>query len=150
MCTFKNLICICALALLVTGCKNVASNEKQGNTDAKINDCIERVIALDSSFGKDRNHDCEKISLSATITKYTNRLSELSYDGCAEEFKVAFQGHIKAWQNTMKVTDNYPDLRGEMHDLFDQINTTKDSTVFKPLVKDIWDTWADIEAAMKK
>ena len=43
------------------------------------------------------------------------------------------------------VTDQYPNLRGEMHDLFDIIEKGKDSGAFKTHLKAIWDTWENVE-----
>jgi len=50
----------------------------------------------------------------------------------------------------LPITDRYPDLREEMHDLFKKLETGKDAEVSKPLVKTIWATWAEVEQAMKE
>lgn len=45
--------------------------------------------------------------------------------------------------------EKHPELRGEMHDLFDEVENSKDTNEFKPLLKEIWDTWGAVEVAMK-
>ena len=111
--------------------------------------CIERVIALDDSLGTLRNHACEKISLSATIEQYVAGMRAMNFERCPGDFTKAFNQHIEAWSNMQVVTDRHPDLRGEMHDLFDQLEAGADSAQFKPRLKAIWDTWGEIEKAMK-
>ena len=115
-----------------------------------INDqsCIEHIISVDDSIGKIRNYNCEKISLSATIRIYTSGLEELDFSACPEDFTVAFNAHIQAWKDMTTLTDKYLRLRGEMHDLFDEIEAGEDAEEFKPLLDNIWSTWAEIEKAM--
>ena len=54
---------------------------------------------------------------------------------------------MKAWDEMQKFTKRYPDMRGEMHVLFDEIEKGKDKHTFKPILKEIWDTWAEVEKA---
>ena len=77
-------------------------------------------------------------------------LSQLDYNACPEAFTTAFEKHIKAWIATIPVLDKYPDLRGEMHDVFDIIEAGEHQDTFKALVKAIWDSWAEVEEAMKQ
>ncbi|TRO66839.1 hypothetical protein [Christiangramia sabulilitoris] len=113
--------------------------------NSKARECEEKVIQTDEKLGKIRNHSSEKISLSETIDNYTESLNSLNFDHCTENFTMAFRDHIDAWKNIKKITDKYPDLRGEMHQLFDEIQNGKDSTEFKELSKKIWDTWSKVE-----
>lgn len=130
-------ICV---SLLAISCKNNVAENKQ---------CIEYIIAEDDSLGKIRNHACKEQSLSKTIHQYIEALNTLDTKDCSSEFNKAFNNHKKAWLNTLVVTDNHPNLRGEMHDLFALIETSKDSAEFKILVKNIWDTWAEVGKAIK-
>ena len=107
--------------------------------------CVKMILEKDSELGSKRNHDCESTSLSNTIDIYTQALSDLDFSDCPSSFSQAFQEHINAWIEMKEVTDGYPDLRGEMHDLFDQIRQTKDSTQFKIRLNMIWSTWESIE-----
>ncbi|MFD0962705.1 hypothetical protein [Pseudofulvibacter geojedonensis] len=131
---------------------NIFFNEKQSYAEVtKLpENCIEVILKKDSELGSIRNHACEKISLSTTIDNYVTSLQALDYTNCSPEFSQAFTNHQKAWLASKQITNKHPELRGEMHDLFDTINKTSDSTEFKKLVKDIWDTWADVEKAAKK
>ena len=125
-------------------------NNKNANTTVSEVGCIESILAKDSELGKTRNHQCETITLHKTIENYTKAIQNLKFEDCPEEFNLAFKTHISAWNQMGEFTKTYSDLRGEMHDLFDSIEKTKDSLVFKPLLKTIWDTWADVEAAKSK
>jgi len=107
--------------------------------------CIDRVIKTDDSLGQIRNHACKTKSLSNTIKDYTSSLKELEFNDCPEEFHVAFKEHINAWEAMISITDNYPEARGEMHDLFDKIELSADSMVFKRKLKRIWNSWAPID-----
>ena len=111
----------------------------------KTAQCIKEVFALDDSLGSVRNHACESIPLSETIINYTTALKSLNYQQCPKAFAQAFNTHWKAWDEMIPVVNKYPDLRGEMHDLFDQIEKGPDSSTFKIKLKAIWDTWAIVE-----
>ena len=145
-------IVIITILLLVTSCGESKLNNNENNPDAKniTDDCIKMIITADDSLGSVRNNACREISLSQTIINYTAGLESLDFSNCPKPFSDAFQSHIKAWNNMLKETDNYPDLRGEMHDLFDQIKAGSDSTKFKILEAEIWSTWSAVEEAMKK
>lgn len=105
---------------------------------------------MDASLGKIRNHDCETISLSQTILKYTQGVKKINYSNCPKEFVDAFENHRQAWIKMLSVTDKYPDLKGEIHDLFNILEKGNDKETFKPLLKSIWDTWGEVENAMKE
>ena len=55
-----------------------------------------------------------------------------------------------AWEYMVYITDKYNSMRGEMHDLFDQIGASGDSLDFKVRLDAIWGTWGFVEEAMKK
>ena len=140
------------LMWFIISCNQSATKEQQetkGPTAAE-QQCIQNVIALDDSLGTIRNHACETISLSETIEHYAAAMEKINYEDCPEEFAVAFVKHRQAWMAMTAVTDKYSDLRGEMHTLFDQIEKGKDSTLFKPLLKNIWDTWGAVEPFSSK
>ena len=107
----------------MASCKHSSSSQLITETESISNskNCIKNIIAEDESLGKTRNHNCEKISLSETIRIYANGLEALDFAECPEKFSTAFQSHIKAWKEMIIITDKYPNLRGEMHDLFDEI-----------------------------
>lgn len=137
--------------MFLLGCKG--PKEKLENSDSKIEikekNCVDRILKQDSIFGDIRNHASENISLSETIDNYANGLKSMDYIKCPEEFKSAFQAHIEAWLEMRKVSDRYPSLRGELHDVFGRIEKSEDSTEFKLLEKQIWDTWKVVEESSK-
>ena len=80
---------------------------------------------------------------------YRNASGALSLAHVADgRFLGYCEEHMNAWINITEVTDNYPDLRGEMHDIFDIIENGPDSTAFKFLLTEIWTTWEQVEQAM--
>jgi len=86
-----------------------------------------------------------KMNLSQSIKNYVQSLEKLDWNDCPLKFKTAFLGHLKAWKDILVITDKHPALRGEMHDLFKEIELGKDSVLFKAAVEEIWNTWADVE-----
>lgn len=140
------------LTFLLFNCQN---SNSQGEDDSSNNAptlgkaCIEKIIAADEKVGKIRNHACEKISMSQTIKNYVDALRKLDFSDCPTNFTKAFEKHINAWEKMIDITNKYPDMRGEMHDLFDELEKGEDSETFKPLLKAIWDTWDDIEKTME-
>ncbi len=111
--------------------------------------CIENAIALDDSLGKVRNHACETLPLAIAIQQYADGLQWIDYTTCPLKFSAAFEAHRQAWLQMIPYLQKYPEHRGEMHYLFGEFEKGPDSATFKPLLKNIWDTWAVIEEAMK-
>lgn len=137
-----------AIACEDTSRRNLPPSSVQANGTSQ--DCMERVIALDDSLGRLRNHACEKISLAETIRNYADGLQQIDFSNCPADFTAAFDKHRQAWLHLIPVVEKYPDMRGEMHDLFDGLEQGEDADIFKPQVKNVWDTWTEIETAMKK
>lgn len=115
----------------------------------KFNDpqksCIDFIIEKDEYLGSKRNHDCETNSLSYAVNAYIDGLEELNYDNCPSGFKSSFSSHISAWKEIIPVLDQYDSLRGEMHDLFDEIKRGKDSSTLNQKEALIWSTWEEVE-----
>lgn len=126
------------LIACLLSCNSNAYKEEQKS-------CVDSVIRMDDSLGSIRNNASKTISLSETIKDYIESLNELEFNACPEKFHIAFKEHIEAWEEMIRTTDNHPEVRGEMHDLFDKIELSPDSIVFKRKLKRIWDTWAPIE-----
>jgi hypothetical protein len=138
-----NLLAITFYGLLLS-CNQYATSDKKDLAEIG-NKCIEQLFALDDSLGKVRNHACNTISLSETIDQYYKGINEADFLNCPEKFQIAYKNHQKAWLDIKNVTEKYPELRGEMHDLFDKIKSGKDSSVFKQYLDAIWNTWAEVE-----
>lgn len=135
------------IGLVTFGCTPKKKTSQDKVMDAKS--CVEHVIAVDDSIGRLRNHNCEKISLSETIKIYVNGIESINFENCPEDFTKAFKDHKDAWKDMITLTDKFPDLRGEMHDLFKIIEKGEEKDIFKPLLDNIWATWADVEKSMK-
>jgi len=130
---------------------NVPSGEKHVyDADSTSNElCIKYVIAVDDSLSALRNTDCEDISISESIYRYTTAIGSVSFNDCPDNFVRAYKRHQQAWLEMLRVTDKYPDLRGEMHQLFDTIQAGNDSTEFKQRLNLVWSTWDEIKVAAK-
>lgn len=132
------------LLLFLSGCKGANIESRVSKSDKELN-CMLQIFAADDSLGSIRNHDPEKIELGVSIERYTSALNQLDFTNCPNDFQEAYQKHIFAWMKMTRVAHRFPDLRGEMHDLFDEIEESEMQDQFKPLLKEIWDTWAVIE-----
>lgn len=137
----KNILLAIVVVLLLS-CNESASIDKN---KAKEKDCVQHIISLDDSLGKVRNRNSKKISLSETILEYAYGINEEDFKNCSPQFTAAFNHHKESWLHMKSITDKYPELRGEMHELFDQIKEGKDSSAFKIRLEAIWNTWADVE-----
>lgn len=146
------LVIFIASAVLTISCNSTDRNRKKNVETNRSNQekaCMEKVIQLDDSLGEIRNHSSENISLSETITNYVNQLHKIEFENCPEDFTMAFSNHADAWLSIKPITDNYPEMRGELHEIFSQLENSKDSSEFNRLVKNIWATWEEVEGAMK-
>jgi hypothetical protein len=141
------------LILLVLACNNAGNKGSETKlesvTGIKKTECMESILKKDSELGKIRNHSSEQISLSETIDNYTNSLKSLDYSECPDKFTIAFHEHIEAWLDVKKVSDKYPELRGELHVIFSELEKKKDSLEFKSLEVKILDTWEIVEIIAK-
>ena len=140
-----------ALALLICSqpsCNIPTGKKHSSEADSTSNElCIKYIVSLDDSLSALRNHDCESVSISESIYKYTAGIGNASFEDCPEDFVRAYKRHQQAWLEMLRVTDKYTDLRGEMHQLFNSIQAGKDSTEFKQRLQLIWSTWDEIKNA---
>ena len=139
------------LTLLLLGCNgaNKKENSSDSNMEGKSINCINQIIKKDSILGDIRNHSTERISLSETIDNYSKSLKSLDFSNCPEDFELAFNKHIDAWLDFRKLSDKYPLLRGELHDIFSIIEKSKDSIEFKSRLNEILETWKLVEQSSK-
>ena len=139
-------------SFLILSCQIATSNYKDGivkKISVKEKTCIEETIAIDNSYGEVRNHACEDISLSETITNYVIAMDTYNFENCPKKFADAFKNHQTAWNEMLHIADKYPHLRGEMHDLFNIIEEGDHAEEFTALLKTIWVTWAEVERVIK-
>ena len=140
---FMRLLLILIILFFFIACKK-GENRNTLNTisleEQHVN-CIEDIFEKDSVLGEIRNHAPKAMALSEAINSYTHDLESLDFSNCPENFTASFKKHIEAWKMVTKVSDKYPALRGELHDIFEALETGSDSTEFKLLLKEVWDTW---------
>lgn len=113
---------------------------------------MENVLKVDTVLSNQRNHASERVALGDAIRTYLLGLRSIDYRGCPESFQKAFVDHAKAWDNSLEFFDNHQELRGEMHQLLDEIRE-KDEATAKELTKHfqaIMKTWQVIEAAVER
>ncbi|MFC7356895.1 hypothetical protein ACFQO1_04280 [Jejudonia soesokkakensis] len=143
-----------AIPLLLLGCKNAEKNNTklliEEVSDASEKNCINTIINTDATLGKIRNEAPRLLSLSEAIDNYIFGIEAMDFKNCPGAFEAAFLDHKEAWAAIKEVTDKYPQLRGEMHDLFDQLEKTENGERFKELLADIWSTWEKVERAMSQ
>jgi len=144
------ILLVTASLLACSKSQHKQTSQQPLSTNLSSRDCVKSVIALDDSLGKVRNHACETLSLAQTIQNYANGLQRIDFRNCPPGFTAAFAKHRQAWLDMIPLAETHPELRGEMHVLFDKLEKGADAETFKPLLKAIWDTWAEIETAMKE
>lgn len=144
----KKIIVLFFCSFQIIACQQTKSSKH--SESERIGDsrkCMNQIISLDDSLGKVRNHACERLSLAQTIREYTDAMNQFDYQNCPADFTMAFQKHREAWAALIPIVEKYPDMRGEMHVLFEVLEKGKDAQTFNALVDAIWDTWAEIEKA---
>lgn len=103
---------------------------------------IQHILSRDDALGSIRNNASEKQPLATAIAEYSDALKQLDYSTTPQIFKETFLRHIQAWDNSIKFFEQFGHLRGEMHDLFDQIRETNAELAIHE--KAIWDTWRNV------
>lgn len=108
--------------------------------------CIDRVIAMDDSLATLRNHATETLSMGTAIRQYVNGMVRIPYNECPEAFMGAMSRHRQAWLDMITLVNEYPDLRGEMHALFDQVKQEQNGKKIEEQLVKIRDTWTEVTA----
>lgn len=131
---------IAALLLLLSSCAAATPVEEPARS-------IERVLAEDAVLGAVRNDAPRHMPLAQAVRDYAGALDALDLSACPEDFRRAMRRHIAAWWDVLPYVEGFPSLRGEMHDVFDQIHVASNPTAdeFQRLVDAIWETWAPVE-----
>jgi hypothetical protein len=141
------LLTAAVLSLVSTACG------RQERPDAEVDEieAIRAVLAQDDSLGAVRNHAPENMPLSAVIRDYVTGLESINFRGCPESFTTAFQRHRQAWERSIPFFARFDTLRGEMHDLFEEIRQrdAKTREGLEAAESDIWGTWGEVEAAAR-
>ena len=153
---FRFLLLLMFGMAMVSSCQNAVqqSNSSGGIEDQKNQhaEAIKSIFTQDAKLGSIRNHACEDTSLTATVRQYVADLDALDFSACPADFAVAFQKHRDAWQDALGFFKPFDELRGEMHDLFEQINQTGEAqkAELTKYVQAITDTWTEVENLARK
>jgi predicted enzyme related to lactoylglutathione lyase len=108
---------------------------------------MQAVLAQDKALGSIRDRASESGPLADAAQAYVVAIDALDFSECPPEFVEAFRTHREAWQDAVPMLERFPQLRGEMHDLFDQLKQDPDTrSDMEALDKRIRDTWAEVEA----
>ena len=143
---------ILIILITVLSCKKTGVNHDTPDlpADEKSAACVKQIFDRDSVLGGIRNHASETMSLSQAILDYTKELESLDFSECPEKFTSAFNEHVTAWKKITELTDKHLELRGELHDIFTELEKSEDSTEFKNLLKQVWDTWYQVEESTQQ
>lgn len=107
----------------------------------------ERVMAYDRLLGKQRDSIPELAGLSLAASAYVTGLDSIDYSGCPQSLQDAFKKHRDAWHNMIEFLKQHDSLRGEMHELFEQIRalSAEQKEQLDAHQKQIMDSWSEIE-----
>lgn len=110
---------------------------------------IKRVYELDAVLAKQRDHLCEHEPLATSIRAYVLGLDNIDYSKCPDSFTAAYKKHRDAWNASIDFFEKHRKLRGEMHDLFDQIRKlgAAERQELETHNRAIMDTWKAVEVA---
>ena len=113
---------------------------------------IRAVLEEDTRLGGVRNHAPESMPLAEAVGAYVRSLDAIDFGECPADFTAAFERHRDAWQESIPYLEEYPELRGEIHDLFDEIRAVSADARMRieSIEKGIWDTWAEVEATVER
>ena len=148
------------LAALVTlGCHSPSSSpaavsegparaEESGQSEHHA--AMRAILAADTAISGQRDKDPRAMALSVAIERYVEGLEALDYSACPADFARGFQAHRAAWMEMGTYLESFGILRGEMHDLFRQIDREDNPTVaeFRRLHGAIFSTWALVDQAL--
>ncbi len=145
-------VLLALLVLVVTGCGGKGSQGDSrapggGMTVDEVT-AIYDVLALDSELGIIRNSATKTKPLSTAIREYVAALDTVDFSACPEDFTEAFRFHRNAWEESIQFFEQFGDLRGEMHELFEEIRG-RDVAMRDALERievPIWDSWREVEA----
>lgn len=132
--------------------KSSGSTHKVQEEKTRYAGAIQAILKQDGELGAIRNHACEDTSLSFTVRQYIDGLDALDFNGCPTDFTTAFRKHRDAWQASIPFFKPFDDLRGEMHDLFEQIKQSgvEQKKELDQLMKPVADTWVAVENTADK
>ncbi|MCP4202310.1 MAG: hypothetical protein GY769_10285 [bacterium] len=110
------------------------------------------MLAEDTELGGVRNHAPESMPLAEAVRAYVEGLDEIDFGECPPDFATAFKRHRDAWRDSIEYFEQYDEMRGELHGLFDAIRELGDDARIRmeSIEKSIWGTWSEVEAAVAR
>ncbi|MHC4976090.1 MAG: YybH family protein [Planctomycetota bacterium] len=115
--------------------------------DAGYVDAIRRVLDEDDRLGEIRDRGVEERPIHEVVREYGEALGSMDMGGCPGDFREAYHRHTLAWEAMVGVLEPYARLRGEMHDVLDEL--TVDGASSRDRVQDgldaVWSTWGEVE-----
>jgi hypothetical protein len=133
---------------------SVAGNGQKGKIRVDLYDitqgqCIDSVIKQDSLLRHKRNLRCKEVAPSQAIREYAAGIDQINFTQCPALFATAFQQYKKAWLGMARVTDQYSKLRGELHEVLQEVANSKNAVEFRQQLQVLIDTWAEVEKAVQ-
>ncbi len=106
------------------------------------------VLSVDGELGIQRNGATETESIVSSIRTYLAGIDGTDFSACPDDFTEAFRWHRDAWEKSIVFFERFPNLRGEMHELFETIRSEGGETQIEleRIEALIWDSWAEVEA----
>ena len=107
------------------------------------------ALAHDARLGATRNEASKTKSIARAIEEYVQGLDALDLQDCPEGFAAALRNHRDAWQDSIEFFEQFGDLRGELHEIFDEIYEMGGSVrvEFEKVRSEITSTWEEVEKA---
>lgn len=111
-----------------------------------------RVLEADSHLGAIRNHNVETMPIAEAIRRYVEGLDALELDHCPDEFVRALQNHREAWNQSIAFFEQFSELRGELHEVFEMIRARDEASSdgLQKAEAEIWSTWTEVEEAVNQ
>ena len=142
--TVSLLLCAVLGGALGIGC---ASRPKNEDPPPEIG-CMASVIKADERLALARNAAPREMPIGDAVRAYLEAFESLDMSECPPPFREAIRRHLGAWRETLPWLDAYPELRGELHEVFDVIGRDERNAEFRAAVGQIIQTWSQVEQAM--
>ena len=138
---------VLAIAVILAACTETSVRVSPAPDYAEA---IRAVIEQDHQLGTARNNASNNAPIARAVAKYVAGLDALDLHRCPADFVVALKRHRDAWHDSIEFFDQYAELRGELHDVFDAIRAKGEThrTMLAAIEADLWGTWEEVEKVM--
>ena len=112
-------------------------------------EAILKVLEQDTRLGTVRNNAPRNAPIAEAVRDYVTGLDALDLNDCPPDFQRALRRHRDAWQASIAFFEQHEELRGELHEVWDDIRARGDEARqnLEQLEADILETWAEVETA---